>query len=158
MMLSPEEAQAFIEKPFAFVARAGVKALVMEPRRIKLRLPLEGNTNHIGSIYAGALFTVAELPGGALFLTTFDVVRFYPVLKAMDIRFRRPAFTDVTVDVSLTEDQVQRIAEEAERKGKSEFTLNVEVRDADDRIVAETEGIYQLRKTEAQPNLEPRTI
>ena len=148
MMLTPEEARAFMEKPFAFVARAGVKALAMEPRRIKLLLPLEGNINHIGSIYAGALFTVAELPGGALFLTTFDVVRFYPVLKAMQIRFRRPAFTDVTVDASLTEEEAQRIAEEAERLGKSEFTLNVEVRDANDHVVAETEGIYQLRKTE----------
>ena len=148
MLLTPEEAKAFMEKPFAFVARAGVQAIVMEPRRIKLQLPLEGNTNHIGSIYAGALFTVAELPGGALFLTTFDVARFYPVLKAMQIRFRRPAFTDVTVDVALTEEEAQRIAGEAERLGKSEFTLNVEVRDADDRVVAETEGIYQLRKTE----------
>ena len=106
-MLTPEEAAAFMEKPFAFVERAGVKAIVMEPRRIKLRLPMEGNTNHIGSIYAGALFTVAELPGGALFLTTFDVSRFYPVLKAMNIRFRRPAFTDVTVDVALTEDEAR---------------------------------------------------
>ena len=149
MLLTPEEAQAFMEKPFAFVERAGVKAIVMEPRRIKLLLPLEGNTNHIGSIYAGALFTVAELPGGALFLTTFDVARFYPVLKAMNIRFGRPAVTDVTVDVSLTEEEAQRIAEEAERRGKSEFTLSVEVLDADERVVAETEGIYQLRKTAA---------
>ena len=148
MLLTPEEAQAFMEKPFAFVERAGVKAIVMEPRRIKLWLPLEGNTNHIGSIYAGALFTVAELSGGALFLTTFDVTRFYPVLKAMNIRFRRPAFTDVTVEVALTAEEARRIAEEAERRGKAEFTLNVEVRDAGDRVVAETEGIYQLRKTE----------
>ena len=148
MRLTPEEAQAFIEKPFAFVERAGVKALVMEPRRIKLALPLEGNVNHIGSIYAGALFTVAELPGGALFLTTFDVERFYPVLKAMNIHFRRPAFTDVTVEVSLTEEEVQRIAEEADRLGKSEFALSVEVRDADNQVVAETEGVYQLRKTQ----------
>jgi acyl-coenzyme A thioesterase PaaI-like protein len=148
MMLTSEEAKAFIEKPFAFVERAGVKAIVMEPRRIKLLLPMEGNTNHIGSIYAGALFTVAELPGGALFLTTFDVARFYPVLKAMHIRFRRPAFTDVTVAVALTEEEARRIAEEAERQGKSEFTLNADVRDTNDDVVAETEGIYQLRKTE----------
>ena len=84
-----------------------------------------------------------------MFLTTFDVARFYPVLKAMNIRFRRPAFTDVTVDVALTEDEAQRIAREAEQTGKAEFTLTVAVRDAQDRVVAETEGVYQLRKTEA---------
>jgi acyl-coenzyme A thioesterase PaaI-like protein len=146
-MLTREEARTFIEKPFAFVERIGLQALVMEPRRVKLKLPLAGNTNHIGSIYAGALFTVAELPGGALFLTTFDVERFYPVLKAMSIRFRRPAFTDVTVEVALAEEEVQRIAAEAERLGKAEFTLETAVRDAEDQVVAQTEAVYQLRKS-----------
>lgn len=146
-MLSPADARAFIEKPFAFVERIGLQALVMEPRRVNLKLPLAGNANHIGSMYAGALFTVAELPGGALFLTTFDVERFYPVLKAMDIRFRRPAFSDVTVAVCLTQEEARRIADEAERRGKAEFILRAEVRDALDRVVAETEGVYQLRKS-----------
>jgi len=149
MVLSPEDAKAFIEKPFAFVERIGLQALIMEPRHVKLGLPLEGNSNHIGSIYAGALFTVAELPGGALFLTTFDVERFYPVLKDMTIRFRRPAFTDVTVEVALPVAEAERIAAEAETHGKAEFILNTAVRDADDRVVAETEGVYQLRKTGA---------
>jgi len=147
MMLKPEEAKLFIEKPFAFVERVGVKALFMEPRRVKLALPLEGNSNHIGSIYAGALFTVAELPGGALFLTTFDVERFYPVLKEMHIRFRRPAFSDVTVEISLPAAEAERIAAEAEAQGKAEFILKAQVRDADQQVVAETEGVYQLRKT-----------
>ena len=149
MVLSPEDAKAFIEKPFAFVERIGLQALIMEPRRVKLGLPLAGNANHIGSIYAGALFTVAELPGGALFLTTFDVERFYPVLKDMTIRFRRPAFTDVTVEVALPVAEAERIAAEAETHGKAEFILKTAVRDADDRVVAETEGVYQLRKTGA---------
>ena len=147
MMLKPEEAKLFIEKPFAFVERAGVKALLMEPRRVKLALPLEGNSNHSGSIYAGALSTVAELPGGALFLTTFDVERFYPVLKEMHIRFRRPAFSDVTVEISLPAAEAERIAAEAETQGKAEFVLKAQVRDADHQVVAETEGVYQLRKT-----------
>jgi thioesterase domain-containing protein len=147
LVLSPEDAKAFIEKPFAFVERIGLRALVMDPRRVKLELPLAGNANHIGSIYAGALFTVAELPGGALFLTTFDVERFYPVLKAMAIRFRRPAFTDVTVEASLSETEAARIAAEADASGKAEFILKTEIRDADGQVVAQTEGVYQLRKT-----------
>jgi acyl-CoA thioesterase FadM len=80
-------------------------------------------------------------------LTTFDVERFYPVLKDMTIRFRRPAFTDVTVEVSLAAAEAERIAAEAETHGKAEFVLKTAVRDADDRVVAETEGVYQLRKT-----------
>ncbi|MGD9332733.1 MAG: YiiD C-terminal domain-containing protein [Desulfobacterales bacterium] len=151
VVLRPEEAKAFIEKPFAFVERIGLRALIMAPRHVKLGLPLEGNANHLGSIYAGALFTVAELPGGALFLTTFDVERFYPLLKAMQIRFRRPALTDVTVEVAMTREEAGRIAAEAETEGKAEFILQTAIRDADHRVVAETEGIYQLRKTGPAP-------
>ena len=36
MVLSPEDAKAFIEKPFAFVERIGLQALIMEPRRVEL--------------------------------------------------------------------------------------------------------------------------
>jgi acyl-coenzyme A thioesterase PaaI-like protein len=144
-LLSPEEMRAFVEKPFAFVERIGLKALQLEPRRVTLGLPLAGNENHIGSMYAGALFTVAEIPGGALYLTTFDVAKFYPVLKAMNIRFRRPAKSDVTVTVALTAAEAGRIAREAEARGKSEFVLEAGVKDADGQVVAETKGIYQLR-------------
>lgn len=144
-LLSPEEMKAFIEKPFTFVERIGLEAHRLEPRRVKLGLPLKGNENHIGIMYAGALFTVAEIPGGALYLTTFDVEKFYPVLKAMDIRFRRPAATDVTVEVTLSEAETMRIATEADERGKSEFTLKAAVKDAEGEIVAETEGTYQLR-------------
>jgi acyl-coenzyme A thioesterase PaaI-like protein len=144
-LLRSEDMQAFVERPFAFVERCGLKALRLAPRRVKLGMPLAGNQNHIGTMYAGALFTVAEIPGGALYLTTFDVEKFYPVLKAMNIRFRRPAASAVTVEVVLPEDEAARIAAEAEARGKSEFILKAAVEDAAGVVVAETEGIYQLR-------------
>jgi acyl-coenzyme A thioesterase PaaI-like protein len=144
-LLSPKEMKAFVERPFAFVARCGLRAHRLAPRRVKLGIPLKGNENHIGTMYAGALFTVAEIPGGALYLTTFDVEKFYPVLKAMNIRFRRPAASDVTVEVVLSEGEAARIAAEAETRGKAEFILKAAVEDAEGAVVAETEGIYQLR-------------
>ncbi|MBL0712844.1 MAG: YiiD C-terminal domain-containing protein [Desulfosarcina sp.] len=149
--LSTEQLKAFIEKPFAFVERVGLKAHRMEPRRIKLGLPLKGNENHLGIMYAGALFTVAELPGGALYLTTFDVEKFYPVLKEMNIRFRRPATSDVTVEAALSQTEVARITTEAETRGKSEFILKTVIKDTEGTAVAETEGVYQLRAIRQSP-------
>ena len=35
-------------------------------------VPLEGNGNHFGVIYAGVQFTVAEILGGIIALSTFD--------------------------------------------------------------------------------------
>ncbi len=143
--LTHDQIRQFIEKPFAFVERIGLRALVLEPRHIKLSVPLEGNVNHIGSMYAGALFTLAEIPGGALYLTTFDVHRFYPVVKEMTLRFLRPAATDAFIEMSMSESEVRRIEEEATANGKSEYVLEGDVKDANGQLVATSRGIYQLR-------------
>ena len=145
MELSPQEIKQFVEKPFAFVERSGIQALELEPRHIKLKMPLKGNENHFGSMYAGALFTLAEIPGGALYLTTFDVSRYYPVVKEMTIRFRRPAATDITVELSITAERVEVIQQEAAKNGKADYTLETELKDAAGTVVALGKGIYQLR-------------
>ena len=144
--MTNEQIQQYIEKPFAFVERMGVSAPVLEHGHVKLSAPLEPNINHIGSMYAGALFTLAELPGGALFLTTFDVSRFYPIVKEMTIQFRRLATTEAFIEIRMSDEDVQRIQEEADAKGKSDYVLEGEVKDANGEVVATSRGIYQLRK------------
>lgn len=143
--------KSLIEKPFPFVERMGMKVLVLEPRKVKLFVPLKGNENHIGSMYAGALFTIAEIPGGALFLTTFDVSCFYPVVKEMTIKFVKPARTDVTIEMAISVSEAERIEAEAEKKGKAEFVLEGEVKDANGEIVTVSRGIYQLRAIKPNP-------
>jgi acyl-coenzyme A thioesterase PaaI-like protein len=145
MELTQEEIRLFVEKPFAFVERSGIQALDLEPRHIKLKMPLKGNENHFGSMYAGALFTLAEIPGGALYLTTFDVSRYYPVVKEMNIRFRRPAATDITVELSISADRVAAIQKAAAQNGKADYTLETELVDTAGTVVALGKGIYQLR-------------
>ncbi len=145
MELSKDEIRDLLESKVAFIERTGVKALILDKGHIKLAAPLAGNENHIGTVYAGALFTLAEVPGGALFLTSFDVTRFYPVVKEMKIRFRRPATTDVTIEMKIPEEEVLRIQQEAEKDGKSEFVLTGEVKDNAGEVVAVSTGIYQIR-------------
>jgi len=145
MELTPEEIRHFVERPFDFVERTGIRAIELEPRHIKLKMPLAGNENHIGIMYAGALFTLAEVPGGALYLTTFDVARYYPIVKEMNVRFRRPAATDISVELSMTEDEVQAIQATAAATGKADYTLETELKDTDGTVVALGRGVYQLR-------------
>lgn len=145
MELSYDEIKLFIEKPFAFVERMGIQALELKPGYVKLAAPLEGNGNHIGSMYAGALFTLAEMPAGALYLTTFDVTRYYPIVKEVHIRFRRPARTDITAAISMTAEQAREIQKVVEQEGKADFTLEIELLDAGGTVVAVGKGVYQLR-------------
>lgn len=96
MAFPAEIARQFTEDKIAFVKRMNLKAEVLEPGFVRLRVPLAGNENHIGSMYAGALFTLAEIPGGALFLTSFDASQFYPIVKEMNLRFRRHRMLQVS--------------------------------------------------------------
>lgn len=146
MPIPVEMARAFTEEKIDFVKRSGLKAEILQPGHVRLRMPLQGNQNHIGSMYAGALFTLAEIPGGALFLTSFDVQRFYPVIKEINLRFRRPASSDILVEASLSTDEIRRIEDEAERLGKAEYRLELQLCDASGEVVAQSNALYQLRK------------
>ena len=146
MPLPAEMARAFTEEKIDFVKRSGLRAEILQPGHVRLRMPLQGNQNHIGSMYAGALFTLAEIPGGALFLTSFDVQRFYPVIKEINLRFRRPASSDILVEASLNADEIRRIEDDAERLGKAEYRLELQLCDASGEVVAQSNTLYQLRK------------
>lgn len=134
-----------LEKGIPFVGRTDVKVLELEPGYVKMLMPLQPNLNHVGTMYAGAIFTLAELPGGAIFLSTFDANRFYPLIKGMEIKYLKPATTDVTVEVRLDLDEASKIQETANEKGKADYDWDCEVKDANGVVVAVTSNHYQLR-------------
>jgi acyl-coenzyme A thioesterase PaaI-like protein len=127
---------------YPFVERAGLELLHLERGRAVLRLPFEPNINHVGMVYAGALYTVAEVPGGVLFGSAFDITRFYPIVGDMSIRFHKPARTAVTVDARMTEEEIDRVTAELEEKGKAKYVLDQEVCDESGVVVATTSAVY----------------
>ena len=146
MSLPAELARQLTEEQIAFVKRSGLKAELLEPGHVRLCMPLAGNQNHLGSMYAGALFTLAEIPGGALFLTSFDSQRFYPIVKEMNLRFRRPATGDIRVEARLGGEQIEQLQSQATRQGKAEYVLELQLTDDSGEVVAESRGLYQLRR------------
>ncbi len=146
MSMPSELVRQLTEEQIAFVKRSGLKAEVVEPGFVRLRMPLEGNQNHIGTMYAGALFTLAEIPGGALFMTSFDVQRFFPIVKEMNLRFRRPATGDILVEARMSAEQIAEISTQAAEDGKADYRLDLELTDSSGEIVAISQGLYQMRR------------
>ena len=146
MSMPLELVRQLTEEQIAFVKRSGLKAEVLEPGHVSLRMPLAGNQNHIGSMYAGALFTLAEIPGGALFLTSFDAQHFYPIIKEMNLRFRRPATGDIRVEARLEDAQIQALQKQATEEGKADYVLELQLIDESGEVVAQSRGLYPLRK------------
>jgi len=110
-------------------------------------MPLEGNENHISTMNAGALFTLAEITGGALFVASFDVARYFAVVVEMNIQFAKPADSAVTMEVSLDQGRISSLQEEALRNGKVRFELIGELKSSTGVVVARSRGLYQIRKS-----------
>jgi acyl-coenzyme A thioesterase PaaI-like protein len=128
------------------IKRTGIRAVALRDRYAKLLMPLEGNVNHVGVMYAGSLFTLGEIAGGAIHLTSFDGTRLYPIVKEVNISFRRPAVTDVTMEVELSAEEASRIQAEALEKGKADYVLNLELEDAEGEVVSTVAGTWQVRR------------
>ena len=67
-------------------------------------MPFTPNQNHLGTMYAGALFTLAKLPGEVICISSFDNTTIFPVIVDLEINFIKPVTTKVTTSVSLTEE------------------------------------------------------
>lgn len=145
--MDAQPAIRLLETGIAFVERSGLKVEVLERGRVCCRMPFAGNANHIGTMYAGALFTCAEIPGGALFLSSFDVSQCFPIVKSLDLQFLKPATSDVRVEVRLDEAEIRRIEADLAAQGKAEFVLEGELVDTQGVTVAHSRGVYQLRST-----------
>jgi thioesterase domain-containing protein len=128
------------------LAAMGVEVVEAERTSVAARLPAGPNVNHFGTTYAGSLFSVAEVLGGLFARTSLVMEGGVPIVKSVQIDFRRPATTAVVARATLGEAEIARVLAEAQDRGKSDFVLEVDVIDEAGTIVATTRGLYQLRR------------
>jgi thioesterase domain-containing protein len=141
-----EQATAIAHELIPVLGRMGLRMVDLAPGRAAAEVPFEGNANHIGTMYAGVLFSVAEMLGGVLAQATFDGAVYAPIVKGADIRFLRPARTGVRASTSLSEEEIARVTAAADENGKADYALQTDVVDEEGTVVATLRGDYQLRK------------
>lgn len=123
----------------------GVRFTDIRPGYVRAGVPFEGNGNHFGTIYAGVIFTLAEVLGGALHFATFDATTHYPLVRGIDIKFLKPGRGPLSASASLDEQTIERIKAEATPDQKVPFELHAQVVSEDGTVVATTVGDYQIR-------------
>src|SRR6201996_3668619 len=133
------------EERIPVIHRLGIRIVEVRDGLIVGVAPLADNLNYQGSMYAGTLFGLGEALGAVVFAANFDLSRFTATVKDVQIRYRRPAMTDVRAEASLDASALVRIKREAEEAGKTEFVLEAELTDTDGVVVAVTQGTYQVR-------------
>ena len=80
------------------IQRTGLQIIELRDNYTKLVMPIDINKNHVGIMYAGSLFSLGEIIGGIMWGVMFDKENYYPVVKEVNIQFKRPAMTDVSLE------------------------------------------------------------
>lgn len=137
--------QHLIEQSIPFVQRSGLHVLDCGPGFAECRMPLAGNSNHVGTLYAGAQFTLADITGGVLILASFDRQLYYPILKSLTLDFLTPATSDLTLRCALSAAELATLQQQLVAHGKAGFALRGELTDQHGVVVARSDGQFQVR-------------
>jgi acyl-coenzyme A thioesterase PaaI-like protein len=105
-------------------------------------MPLEGNTNHFGTQYAGAIFSLAEFPFGLMFAARFGLKEMLPVIGEMQIRYLMPSPLPLEVELRVEESEWCQLEKETREKGRARLVRDIDVVDADGRVHARATATY----------------
>ena len=134
-----------LERGIPVLEATGLRVLELDPGRARVCMPLEPNANHIGTFYAGSLYVLAEVTGAALYSGSFDSKRYYPIVKEIRLRYRRPATTDVSAEAGLSDAEIEALRAEVDREGKADHAWRCELQDRDGQVVAVADCVFQIR-------------
>lgn len=134
--MDSKQVQALVHRSVPALGRLGVQVVAVGPGSVTLVMPFEGNSNHVGTMYAGALFAIAELPAGILPETVPGPAGVVPIAESAEVRFLRPARSDVTVHVAVDPELLRSLLQTAAERGRADLELRVSVRDAHGTEVA----------------------
>ncbi len=135
-----------IHRNVPLLEQMGVEVLDVAAGRVRTRLRFEpGNRNHIGTVYAGVLFSFLEASGGALILVSLDVSRYIPVIVEGTVRYLRPVADTITCTLDLSEEERESVHTMLARDSKSRWMLRAAALAEDGRVACEAELIYRFR-------------
>lgn len=146
------EAILLLAQSVPIIGKTGATIVDLADRYARIVMPLGPNVNHIGTMYGGSLFILAELSGGVIWYVSFDHERFYPIIREVDIKYLSPAATDVSLEVSLGEEEARAIQESADREGRCDWSMDLQLKDASGKVVSTVHGTWQLRKIQDKTN------
>lgn len=94
----------------------------------RLTLKLQDSVvNHLGTLHAGAQYTLAESASAECLLETFPelVGKVVPVLRSSQVRYRHPAGAAVHARASIIDESQQNFIRQFERKGRGAVSIEV---------------------------------
>lgn len=144
--MEPAAVKNLVENLIPFVKKTGVVVDELTTTKVKLRLPHDAsNLNPMGILHAGATFTLAETCAAALCVMALGQSVMF-IGKAVDIKFKRPGKGDAVATAQLTPADAQRVLDGAQRDGKIDAPIMVDVTDPAGEPIAQATVTMSVRK------------
>lgn len=127
-----------------YLNQAGLVVDKMEQRHIVTHLPVDPlHMNHVGIVYAGSYFMLAEASGASLLKCTYGS-KYVAIIKSANLDYLRPAKTDLVVDISMTEEESEERIAYVKANGKGRYPMEIPVMDSTGELCAKVNVVYYL--------------
>ena len=137
--------QQFVDRiPFA----KNLSLRVSEARLGFVRTTITPNVmlmNHLGTYQAGVFFTMAEITGGLLLGTIFDLDKQFLITRKSSIIFEAAVNSQLVAISQLEERLSKTLVEQLASKKKLDIIVNVSIKTTENESVAQAEHHYYLR-------------
>ncbi|MBB3102874.1 YiiD C-terminal domain-containing protein [Azomonas macrocytogenes] len=150
-MTTPEQdLEATLHREIPLTRAMGLRVARWVDHELRLMLPLQGNTNHTGSIFGGSLYSAAVLAGwGWLLLRQRDagIEDGHIVIQESSIEYPLPALANVTAVCNAPPQGTwERFEKTYRRHGRARLTLETRILLDDGREAVRFSGQYVLHK------------
>lgn len=114
---------------------------------VELSIPLSWrNRNYVGTMFGGSMLSATD-PILMVQLINLLGDEFVVWDKSVQLRFRRPARTEVKATFSFSEDELEQIRKTCREQGEMELNKEIELRDRAGEVVARgTKTLYVADK------------
>jgi uncharacterized protein (TIGR00369 family) len=130
-----------------YISHMGIEVTEMSEGAATVVLPDRPELhNHVGSQHAGALFGAAETASGAAFVGAFAVRMgdVTPLARSAEIAYVKVARGQIEAKARLTMPAADALAT-LDREGRVDFSVEVELTDSDDDVVATATVDWNVR-------------
>jgi len=94
--------------------------------------------NHLGSIHAGALYTLAETQSAIFLQSKFPDLKenIIPLLREGTIKYKKQALSQITAYANTNEEDIEKFFKLFNKKGRGSIEVKVELKDEEDELCA----------------------
>lgn len=127
-----------------YVKLTGVK----EEKEYLSLISKESISNHVGTIHAGAIFTLAETESGHYLQQCFPEQgnKVVAMVRDASIRYKQPASQKIIASATITDEEMEKFNSRFERKGRSTITIDVEVKDIENTLICTASFLWYVQK------------